>query len=306
MDIEKNSLIRPLVFGEVLFDEFEDKHSNLGGAPFNVAWHLQGFDLAPIFISRVGNDERGKIITDKMDKWGMDVSGIQFDPVYPTGLVKIALRNGQPTFDICPDQAYDFIEYSSFLKSLDSAPSTFIYHGSLALRSETNKRTLHSLLTSLNLNVFVDINLRPPWWNLPDIKRVLHQADYVKLSCEELEQITGREMFTEGQLRDQAQQVCLEYDLDLVSVTLGKKGSFVVQRSGEYSRCAVADVASLADTVGAGDAFASVLILGILKKWHIPDTIKRASEFAGRICSIRGAVLSDKSAYSDLLKKWEK
>jgi len=33
---------RPVLFGEVLFDHFPDGSEVLGGAPFNVAWHLQG------------------------------------------------------------------------------------------------------------------------------------------------------------------------------------------------------------------------------------------------------------------------
>ncbi len=35
---------RPLVFGEVLFDHFPDGGVVLGGAPFNVAAHLQAYD----------------------------------------------------------------------------------------------------------------------------------------------------------------------------------------------------------------------------------------------------------------------
>ena len=38
---------QPLIFGEVLFDQFEDGSSVLGGAPFNVAWHLQAFGMQP-------------------------------------------------------------------------------------------------------------------------------------------------------------------------------------------------------------------------------------------------------------------
>jgi fructokinase len=52
----------PLVFGEVLFDCFPDGTEVLGGAPFNVAWHLQGFGLSPLLVSRVGNDARGQQI----------------------------------------------------------------------------------------------------------------------------------------------------------------------------------------------------------------------------------------------------
>ena len=45
---------RPVIFGEVLFDRFPDGSVVLGGAPFNVAWHLQAFGRAPLFISTGG------------------------------------------------------------------------------------------------------------------------------------------------------------------------------------------------------------------------------------------------------------
>ena len=41
----------PVVFGEVLFDIFPDGAKHLGGAPFNVAWHLQAFGDQPLFLS---------------------------------------------------------------------------------------------------------------------------------------------------------------------------------------------------------------------------------------------------------------
>jgi fructokinase len=38
---------RPLVFGEIVFDEFDDDEHRAGGAPLNVAWHLRGFGSIP-------------------------------------------------------------------------------------------------------------------------------------------------------------------------------------------------------------------------------------------------------------------
>ena len=37
-----DTITSPVVFGEVLFDCFPDGSAVLGGAPFNVAWHLHG------------------------------------------------------------------------------------------------------------------------------------------------------------------------------------------------------------------------------------------------------------------------
>ena len=56
----------PMIFGEVLFDEFEDGSTVLGGAPFNVAWHLQGLGVSPLFISRVGQDNLGDQVLSGM------------------------------------------------------------------------------------------------------------------------------------------------------------------------------------------------------------------------------------------------
>ena len=77
---------QPVIFGEVLFDEFEDGAAVLGGAPFNVAWHLQGFGLAPIFISRIGSDAHGNQVMHAMEQWGMDFSAVHncliFSPIF--------------------------------------------------------------------------------------------------------------------------------------------------------------------------------------------------------------------------------
>ena len=35
------------LFGEVLIDQFPEGQRILGGAPFNVAWHLQAFGQKP-------------------------------------------------------------------------------------------------------------------------------------------------------------------------------------------------------------------------------------------------------------------
>jgi fructokinase len=46
------------------------------------------------------------------------------------------------------------------------------------------------------------------------------------------------------------------------------------------------------DTVGAGDAFAAVFMLGLLQRWDAPTTLRRASEYAAAMCRVRGAAPS--------------
>ena len=79
------SRTRARIFGEVLFDHFPNGTRVLGGAPFNVAWHLQAFGQAPLLCSRIGNDPDGASITAAMREWDMDTRELQLDPVASAG-----------------------------------------------------------------------------------------------------------------------------------------------------------------------------------------------------------------------------
>ncbi|RMD52324.1 MAG: carbohydrate kinase, partial [Nitrospirae bacterium] len=120
---------RPVIFGEVLFDVFPDGTSVLGGAPFNVAWHLEGFGFHPLFISRVGRDREGEKVVSAMEAWHMDTSGLQFDPKHPTGIVKVSIKDGHPEFSILPERAYDYIEPKNALKVIDLIHPSIVYYG---------------------------------------------------------------------------------------------------------------------------------------------------------------------------------
>ena len=61
----------PVLFGEVLFDTYPDGNRVLGGAPFNVASHLQAFGARPLFVSRVGEDPNGDEVRGRMQSRGM-------------------------------------------------------------------------------------------------------------------------------------------------------------------------------------------------------------------------------------------
>lgn len=297
--------IRPLIFGEVLFDVFEDNESHLGGAAFNVAWHLHGFGVHPLFISKVGDDDRGKTILDTMQKRGMDLSGIQTDPDHPTGMVSVRSANSSPVFDICADQAYDYIEFSPFLRSLDPVSFPLLYHGSLALRNETSNQTFTSLSSLLDPSLFFDVNLRAPWWNQCSIEKFLHGATAVKLNLEELAQLTGIKPELSHDASTEALELYKKYSVSFLCVTMGEKGSLLVDRTGSTIYFDAVELENPVDTVGAGDAFAAVLMLGMLKNWPLPETMRRASEFAAVICTVRGALLQDTNIYSSLLKRWE-
>ena len=294
---------RPIIFGEVLFDTFPDGSEVLGGAPFNVAWHLQGFGLTPLFISRIGDDERGKQVLQAMERWGLSTEGIQLDCRYPTGVVTIALADGQPNFNILPDQAYGFIDINAARDAFSSTSPSLLYYGSLINRSHQSQTTLKALLDE-GLPSFVDINLRSPWWNITLLKELLSSARWLKLNDAEVEEICQERLGDRGALKKAAKKLASKYKLDLLIVTMGSEGAFLIHNNHEIES-PPAQVNNLVDTVGAGDAFASVMLLGLMKDWSLDVALGRAIEFAAAVCEVQGATIMDKDFYSLHLERWK-
>jgi len=290
------ALTSPLIFGEVLFDCFPDGSAVLGGAPFNVAWHLQGLGLAPLMISGVGDDEHGTQVLNKMRQWGMDTAAVQTSSSYPTGQVTVSFNKGEPSYTIVPDQAYDHVELDRVEKILADSNHSLLYHGTLAMRTQQAKTTISTLIHNHRLPTFVDVNLRAPWWDEQTVKTAVANAKWVKLNQDELALITGNNIQTESQLDETAKAFYNSHDLDLLIVTLGEKGALCVSNDG-FVRGHPVTVNHLVDTVGAGDSFSAVMIAGIVKQWPLQQTLDRALAFAAKICQIRGATTMDRRLY---------
>lgn len=297
------AITRPVIFGEVLFDAFEDGSEVLGGAPFNVAWHLHGFGLAPLFISRIGSDPAGEQVISQMQEWGMDLSALQQDSNRPTGKVQITLHQGQPDFDILPEQAYDYIDIDLLAGLIPVEQIALLYHGTLALRNTDASSAFFRYTRQHSIPVFTDINLRSPWWERGVVDNALKQARWVKLNNDELCEITGKAASSDAELIEMAQRFHRYSGLQRLIFTMGARGACIFQ-DDNYVQGMPREVENLQDTVGAGDAFSAVCITGILRGWPDELILQRALEFAARICQVRGATVMDRALYATCKQEW--
>jgi len=288
---------RPVLFGEVLFDHFPTGEAVLGGAPFNVAWHLNAFGARPLLISRVGNDALGRRIRDTMQSWDMDTSGLQLDSAHPTGTVEVTIHDNEPHYDIVEQRAWDFIDADS-LPAPDGA--ALLYQGSLALRHTVSRQALDRLHTLLGAPVFVDINLRPPWWDAEQVNHQLEGARWVKLNADELEILAPPGQTPE----DRAAALRQACRLELLITTLGAAGALVYDSDGHCIQVDPPRIERLVDTVGAGDAFAAVMILGLLHAWDAATMLQRAQAFASAVVGIRGATPEQRDFYTHFMQQW--
>jgi sucrose-phosphate synthase len=293
---------RVLVFGEALFDHFPDGSRVLGGAPFNVAWHLCGFGGDPIFVSAVGDDEDGREILDRMTGWGITNLAVLRDPEHATGRADIHPEGGSPRFEIPEEQAWDHITPPR----LGHGTPALLYHGTLALRTEANLRRCFALRERFDVPVFVDLNLRSPWWTPDVVERCVTGADWVKLSDDELTWVTGAPTDTEAGCTSAARRFRDAHGAGRVLVTRGPRGAVLLGADGDVISIPGEDGRGVIDTVGAGDAFAALMCLGAVSGWSDRVAMDRAAAFARDICRIRGATDADLSLYEKHVRRWSR
>lgn len=300
-----NSRRTIVLFGEVLIDVFPDSQV-LGGAPFNVARHLRAFGLHPVLISRTGNDALREQVLQAMAGFDMDTIGIQSDPLHPTGQVAVEIEDDRHQFDILNNQAYDYIHPGiSRLVGMSVQPE-MIYYGTLAQRYSVSRRALSALLRSLDSPSLLDMNLRKPWYDTQIINRSLERANIVKMSNDELATLAKTLRLRGSDQQSQAAALIKKYQLSRVLVTCGRDGAWLLDRDGLMAEDHTQlEEAEIIDTVGAGDAFTSVFMLGTLLGWPVYSTLARANRFAAAICGIRGAIPAQQAFYVPFLQQWQ-
>jgi fructokinase len=296
--------IAVVLFGEVLIDVFPDGNV-LGGAPFNVARHLRALGLYPMLISRTGTDELRDQVIRTMSDFDMDTTGIQSDPLHPTGQVAVHIDEDQHHFEILDNQAYDFIHPAiSRLVGMSVQPE-LIYFGTLAQRHGVSRRALNALLRSINRPSILDLNLRKPWYDTQILNRSLERADIVKMSNEELATLAKILRLRGTDEKSQAAALIRKYQLDRLLVICGKRGAWLLDREGMQAEDNSSnDAVQVIDTVGAGDAFTAIFMVGTLLGWPTQRTLMRANRFASAICGIRGAIPQTQDFYSPFLREW--
>jgi fructokinase len=245
--------------GEVLWDLFPER-TCLGGAPANFAYITTLMGDQGIVASCVGEDSRGVEALQRMDELGLNIDHVQTDRHNPTGTVTVDVDvQGVARFEIAQPVAWDFLEWTLDWQHLAETVDAVCF-GSLAQRSDRSRATIRRFVgaTSPTAVKVFDVNLRQSYYSPEVLSESLRLADIVKLNDEELPKIMKLGNIPHKDELSSAQYLIGAYDLKLVCVTRGGRGSLLV-RGGDSSEHPGFRV-SVADTVGSGDAFTAGLV----------------------------------------------
>lgn len=275
-----------ICYGEILWDVLPTGEVP-GGAPMNVAYHLNKLGHPPIVITRIGNDERGERLVELLKGKNIATKYIQLDKILPTGIVYATPNERmEMQYDIVAPVAWDVIEWNDDLKNVFTDDTYFVF-GSLIARNLTSRDTLFKLL-EVAKNKVLDINLRPPHYDDKLLNELLSRADIVKMNHEELNFISGWYSSNATSDEEKIELVKKKYDLDAVIVTKGGDGAIISINGKTYSHPGFKVI--IQDTVGSGDSFLAAILTGLIEGRDPAEML----EFA---CAVGALVTSNKGGW---------
>lgn len=273
-----------LCFGEILWDTLPTGRKP-GGAPMNVALHLNRFGIKSIIASSVGNDQDGKKLLNFLKNTGLDTRLVQINEELPTSDAKVILdKNNNATFVIVEPVAWDDIKLDSDLIQELSNSRAFVY-GSLVARSRATRETLLALLDSDVLKI-MDVNLRPPNDKEDTVKSLLGKSDIIKLNEDELITITNWYQLT-GDLTQRMSAFQQLFNFKSLIVTRGKDGARLLHEGKFYEHPGFK--VETVDTVGSGDAFLAGFIAAYFGNKDLNQAITEACAVGAFVATKSGA-----------------
>jgi fructokinase len=243
----------------------------------------------------------GREAVEFVESQGLTADTIQIDTKNLTGAAMISLdKNGVPTFSIEENRAYDFINISEDIINLIMSDTECLYFGTLAQRNTVSRTTLQSFFNK-GIKYFYDVNIRQNYYTEEILSQSLKTANVLKLNLDELKLLHKIFLESDFDIHSSSKLLMKKFGIDMLAVTKGADGSILFR--GEEKDEHKTEVQNVIDTVGAGDAFASILCLGYLNKWNLKKINRLANEFAAEICLINGALPKGDEIYERYKKE---
>lgn len=267
-----------------------------GGSAANTAIALGQQHLRTAFCGRVGSDENGRWIQEKMRTAGVDISSMQYGE--STGyVISIIDENSERTMLSYRGASAIPLEFTPELQQILQNTKLLLVSGyslmhadqagfSLAAAKETRMAGGLTALDPSPVIGQIDADI---------LEKMLALADIILPNKSELEMITGMEDVAEGVLHLLSRVPC-------VALKLGSEGSMAAIRKGFVSPMGIvfpADVllrasaipVTAVDTTGAGDAFNAGFIASMFQRTDPQKWIEHGNRLAAKVVGQKGATV---------------
>jgi fructokinase len=256
--------------GEALIDQVKQGVKLIGrftgGAPTNVAAMVAKLGQSSVLLTKIGDDDEGKMILETLRQLGVDTNHIKVTDAHDTTVAKVQVdKKGQRTFTFDRRNAADL-----FLTKEDIDPSLFesgdiLHFGSVNLVPSLTRKA-HEFAIDIakknDLMLSFDPNLRFNLWPNPlalreAVKEFMIRVDIFKVTEEELNFI-----FPDMSIESAIEKV-FQAKITWLILSKGDQG-LVAYQAKQKPIVIKGNKVKVVDTTGAGDALIGALLTKIL------------------------------------------
>ena len=252
--------------------------SSPGGSAANTIYGLAKLGVKTGFTGAVGDDNEGKILLEDFQKAGVDISQIRVKHQTKTSSVLcLSDKLGRRSL-------YDLPGANNLL-TIDDLDLTYINQAKWLHFSSTDRQFKIFLELIGRLNLSTKVSFAPGALYAPKglkaLTPILARTYVLFINQDELQQLTGQDVIVGA-------ETCLKQGCQVVVVTLGKGMRLSLGRGVSHrtvtATCYIRDAEneymiepsnknkiSALDTTGAGDAFATGFLYGLLKGKELED-----------------------------------
>lgn len=254
-----------------------------GGAPGNVAVGLSRLGRRTAMVAQIGDDPFARSIAAFLADEGVDTAAVRLVPGAATDLAVVTHGpDGEREFHFYrASDNYGNVAFDDVARH--RVQSAAILHvGSVAMISPLSgaaQAAAIGVARDAGVRISVDPNLRPALWRDPTemraaSRRLIADAQFVKVGIDELIALTGQQEIADGV------NALWHPELRTLAVTKGAAGAELFLRGDRLSHPGFA--VNAIDTTGAGDAFHACFLAELLETGMVTDDRSRLERALAR------------------------
>lgn len=254
-----------------------------GGSAANVASNLSNLGMSTAYIGKLGDDFFGQISKNDLKDTGVDIDACFFTKEDHTGVSVVLITPfGKDRSILSYKGANDLIRPEEIKPEWVAKAQNLQW---TSLTSDSGVASIEKCIEILKKRngksmVFACPSISIIKNNLEGARKLVAKSDVLTLNKEEIQGLTGDNDVTD------AMKTVLEMGPKMIACTDGSEGAYFTDGS-IFIKSKVYDV-DVMDTTGAGDAFASGVIMGIIRGANMEKVVKMGAAVAAFECSELG------------------
>ena len=259
----------------------EETYRTPGGSAANVAVALSKLGIQTSFGGKIGGDFNGLLLVKEFIREGVDISNLKIEPNKKTPEPVVLVDSNGEKRIIVPygDDIALSIENPDEIDWGLLKSTRCLYIGEMF-------REVSAVVSSYGHNYNKLVVYRPSTaymkQGVESIEPILKNTDYLLMNSKGWELLQSSSMEKLGTPTD-----LLAYGCSTIIITQGVHGCNIYQREREFT--VPAEKVDAVDTTGAGDAFAAVLIKGLIEDMDLYDSVRLALKYASHSVQYLGA-----------------